>query len=236
VDEQTWLVEEQTPPSLTDLVEAERMSDDRDYDLRGGSHQPTLAITMHDIVVHDVHKWFGGADIRLDALVVHGATKTETTRFYHPGTFRFAGVRDGQRLAIDTGGLLIFYGRPRHFLDIFITIARDRTDSDDLMTLLRKEITAPEGGEAIAGIASLTGATALSAAIPTALAGAATLGGLAYHLVRKASGTSLGLYRASWLQVRDGFGIGRHPEHGAFRPAQGDVSFRYEIALEEQGT
>jgi hypothetical protein len=33
---------------------------------------PNLAVRLQDVVIHDAGKWFGGAEIRLDALVVHG--------------------------------------------------------------------------------------------------------------------------------------------------------------------
>jgi hypothetical protein len=44
-------------------------------------------------------------------------------------------------------------------------------------------------------------------------------------------GDALGLYRGSWLQVRDAFGVGRHPDDGEEFQIR-DISFRYEIAEE----
>jgi hypothetical protein len=58
------------------------------------------------------------------------------------------------------------------------------------------------------------------------------LGDLAFKVVAQATSNSIGLYRGSWLQIRDGFGIGRHPEgQDAFRVK--DMSFWYQILLEQ---
>ena len=227
-----WLVDDSVPLTHADLAEISRAELPAGYTVRGAGSPPTLAITLHDVTVHNVHKWFGGADLRLDALVVHGTSASKNKRYYQPGTFRFSGVRDGQRLAIDTGGLLIFYGKPRHFLDIFITASRDRSDSDDLATMLATQAESPQFGSAIAQVAALA-AGGVAAVIPAALQSAAYLGGLAYKLISNVSGSTLGLYRTSWLQVRDGFGIGPHPDSGVFRPEGADISFRYEIQAED---
>ena len=146
MDEIEWLVDDRVPLTAEDLAEIERADVPEGYTVRGGGGAPTLAITLHEVVVHDVRKWFGAADVRLDALIVHGPTSRNDTSCYQPGTFRFNGVKDGQRLAIDTGGLLIFYGKPRYFLDIFITASRDRSDTDDLATLLATQAQSPQLG------------------------------------------------------------------------------------------
>lgn len=232
MNEIRWLLEELTPPTVNDLAEIDRADVPAGYAVRGAGTAPTLAITLHDVVVHDVHKWFGAASLRLDALVVHGGSHQEGDGFYQPGTFRFNRVRDGQRLSIDTGGLLVFYGRPRHFLDIFITASRDRADSDDLVTLLANQVGSAQLSSAVEQVAALAG-IGVSTAIPGALAGASLLGSIAYRLISSVSDTSLGLYRASWLQVRDGFGVGPHPANGVFRPNDADISFRYEIQIED---
>ncbi|MBM3486883.1 MAG: hypothetical protein FJX67_09650 [Alphaproteobacteria bacterium] len=105
---------------------------------RGGS-LAQLVIRFHDIVIHNNRKWWGGADIRIDVLVVHdNGAAGQAESFYQPTTFRFPRVKDGERLPTD-GGLLVFYGRPQHFVDIAITVSRDRKDSADLATLLKNQ-------------------------------------------------------------------------------------------------
>ena len=127
-----WLIDETTTPTKHEL-EAEVVQAPH---LRGKS-SAALAIRLNDVVVHDVRKWFFGADIRLDAIVIDGGgNKDQNEPFYQPSTARFPGVKDGDRLPIYEPGLLVFWGRPRHFLDVSIMVSRDRKDSEDLAVLL----------------------------------------------------------------------------------------------------
>lgn len=239
LDDNTWLIEEGAPIDRRAEAEIARNLP-RPGGLgvhRGGAaaEAPWLAIRLNDIVIHDNKKWFGEAEIRIDALVVHGhgGSGGDPAGFYQPHTFRFGRVRDGDRLPID-GGLLLFYGRPLHFLDVAITVSRDRRDSDTLAELLAKRAASQPVQ------ASMTTLMGLAVAVPTAMAVTAAVGAAAvlvdasYALLRAATGTTIGLYRAAWLQHRDGFGIGRHPDApgGAFRVK--DLSFWYEIVLDDR--
>ena len=46
-----------------------------------------LAIMLHDIVIHDTKKWFGGAGIRLDAWSSMGTGRSIPESFYSRQTF-----------------------------------------------------------------------------------------------------------------------------------------------------
>jgi hypothetical protein len=228
-----WLIEETEPLDDAALADIERF--------RGpvaalgqtrGKNAPVLAITLHDVVIRNVRKWFGSADIRIDALVVRGEDVKGKEPIYQPSTFRFPGVRDGEKLPIDTGGLLVYLGKTVDFLDISIVVSRDRRDSDTLDTL----ITGAAKSDAVTGAAQAIGAFALSAGaaglVVPALAAAGVIADVAYQVIKDLCGDSLGLYHGSWLQVRDGFGVGPHPTD---RPAFDirDIAFRYEIAVEK---
>lgn len=201
---------------------------------RGKGNLPMIAVRLQDIVIHDTKKWFGEADIRLDALVVHGngaAGKPATS--YMPQTFRFPRVSDGDRLSTGEAGLLIYYGRVRHFLDLFIMVSRDRKDSGDLANLLTKQFGSPELQGAIGTLLGLAIAAPQVATITAAIGAAAAVGNFSYQVLSKATGATVGLYRTSWLEHRDNFGIGNHPQNGdAFR--EKDLSFRYEVVLEKR--
>ncbi len=224
-----WLVDAVTPPEDDVWRHLERQSRPL---LRGGkpSESTTKAIRIQDIVVHNNKKWFGGADIRLDALIVHGyGNKVNPQSFYMPGTFRFPGVADGERLPTGEKGLLIFHGKPRHFLDIFITVSRDRKDSADLAALLTKNLGTADMQDSLAALLGLAVTNPTSAIIKTAFSAALKIGDLAYQVLHHITGETVGLYRDSWLH-RDKFGLGRHPEAGVHRIR--DLSFWYEIADE----
>lgn len=194
------------------------------------SKKVALAVRINDLIIHDTRKWFGSANIRIDTLVLHGSSNNEETNLFHTNTFHFTRIKDNERLPIEAPGQLIFYGYPSHFLDISILISRDSSDSDDLATLISN---APKSDEWSAAKNMLTSALQVSpqaAVIMGAAESAVTLANLVYKLVKSVSGNTIGLYRTSWLQHRDRFGIGRHPEDDSQR--QKDFSFWYEIVAE----
>jgi len=193
---------------------------------------PLHAVKLRQTIVHDVQKWFGGAQIRLDALVVTGNGFAEDpASFYMPGTFRFPDVRDHEQLPIDTdGGLLLFAGVPLHFIDIFILVSRDDKDSDDLASLLSSAL---KDKKAIAPLLALALTSPGAAAVTAAIGAVGALGNIAYQVVRAVSPKTVGMYRVSFLQFTDQFGVGRHPKQGSFR--EHDLEFWYEIIVDDPG-
>ena len=233
--QQEWLIDKATPPDNTDIEQIERELNSNQWGIRESVSQPqavNLAVRLQDIMIWDTKKWFGDAQMRLDALVVHGhATAGEPPSIYMPQTFRFPGIKSQERLPTGENGLLIFYGKALHFLDIFITVSRDRQDSEDLATLLYKNLQLPEIQGAVGKLLGLAVAAPQVSTVTTAIGGASILGNLAYQILSKVTGNTIGLYRNSWLQYRDQFGIGRHPQAGSHHVK--DLSFWYEIIREE---
>ena len=194
----------------------------------------TLAISLLDLIIHDNRKLFGEADVRLDALVVHGhGAVDEPDSFYSPQTFRFDRVGDEDPLPIGEGGLLCFYGKPLYFLDIFLTVSRSREDTDDLAKYLRDSAAEPTMKDAIGDLAGLVIAPHV-AALTAAVQAAARIGEFAYEVLHRVTGGTVGLFHTSWLEHRDGFGLGRHPEDGVVRVK--DLSFAYQISEEDGGS
>jgi hypothetical protein len=228
-----WLIDEARPLTEAQVDQLDRELADSQPGSRGGGDgdNPTLAVSLHDVVVHDTRKWFGEADIRLDALVVTGYGKdSDPNSFYMPKTASFARIRNEDALQVGSGGLLVFHGRAAHFLDLFVLVSRDQQDSADLATLLKSSLGSDEMRGAMGGLLGLAVAAPQVAAVTAAIGAAGVIGDFAYRLLRAATGNTIGLYRNSHLQRRDGFGIGPHPEQGRFRV--NDLSFRYEISLE----
>ena len=236
MSEQQWLIDEAIAPDRNYLEEVEReFQPETTRSIYESTIQPqpiNLAVRLQDIIIWDTKKWFGEAQMRLDALVVHGhPTQGESSSFYMPQTFRFPGVKHKDRLPTGENGLLIFYGKAMHFLDIFITVSRDRKDSDDLATLLHQQLQSQEM-QGVVGTMLGFAATAVPqvATFTTALGAASTLGNFAYQVLSKTTGNTIGVYRTSWLQYRDKFGIGRHPQQDSHHIK--DFSFWYEIIQE----
>lgn len=228
-----WLLDESVAPDQATLG---REVAPRKGVVRGRGARKPLAVRLNDIVIHDTKKWWGGAKIRLDAIVVRGlATEDSTeTPFYQPSTFRFTGVKDGDRLQVEAPGLLIFYGWPKHFLDISIMASRDPGDAADLGNLIAERTNSDEWKTAARSLLALTVVAPQAAVVAGAVGAAAVIGNFAAEVLRTATDNTIGLYRTSWLQRRDAFGLGRHPEADAFR--QRDLSFWYEVVLDESPT
>ncbi len=233
--QQQWLIDESAfadPNSIEQQVE-------QDLELkpvtRGGLEStqelPNLAIRMQDIMIWDTKKWFGDAEIRLDALVVHGnAVADNPHSIYMPQTFRFPAVKDKDRLPTGEKGLLIFYGQPQYFLDVFILVSRNRQDTEDLAALLSEQLNSSQIKESLTALLGLAVVAPQTAAIASAIGSASILGNFAYQVLSRVTGNTIGLYRNSWLQHTDNFGIGRHPAQGSHKVK--DLSFFYEIVQE----
>jgi hypothetical protein len=221
-----WLIDETTTPTKREL-EAEVVDAPH---LRGKS-SAALAIRLNDVVVHDVRKWFFGADLRLDAIVIDGGGNTdEKAPFYQPSTARFPGVKDGDRLPIYEPGLLVFWGRPRHFLDVSIMVSRDRKDTEDLAVLIGEVAHSDDWRDLSATIGTLAAGAPPVAAVMAAIQSAGALATAAMKLLNNITGSTVGLYRTHYLQRRDRFGLGRHPTEGTYR--ERDLSFWYDVVLD----
>jgi len=222
-----WLIDESEPPDEGTLSDAV----DRASTFRG-RRRPALAVRLNDVVIHDTRKWFGGADIRLDAIVVRGLAEPDgaSDGFYQPTTFRFSGIRDGDSLPIEPPGLLVFYGQPLYFLDLSVLVSRDRNDSLDLAELLANQLNSEQWKAAAGSLVGLVAAAPSASAVASAIGGAAVVANLAARVLGMATGDTIGLYRTSWLQYRDRFGLGRHPEDGSYKKQ--DLSFWYEVVID----
>jgi hypothetical protein len=231
-----WLVSETRPldPAAIRQIERETPTE-ADILERGTTVVPRLAVLLRQVICHDVHRLFGAAEVRLDALVVHGrGSKDRLDSFYMPGTFRFADVRDHDQLPIDPNhGLLIFNGKPAHFLDVFIVASRDRQDSDDLATLLSGALSDPKTQAAVGALVALAVAAPPAAAISAGIGAAGALGDLAYRVIRALSDKTIGMYRGSFLQYRDDFGVGRHPPGPTASFMENNLQFWFETVLDE---
>lgn len=184
-----------------------------------------LAIFVQPLKVLDTHKWFGDAELRLDALVVHGGTDD----VYRPQTLRFPRVKNGDNLTGSERGLLIYLGKPKHFISISIMLARDTKDSDDLAQLIHTSVATDEVNSATSALAALALPGAPTATVQAGLSAAIALGDVAYKVVRNVSPTCLGLYRANWLAQKDRFGVGRHPRTGTHRVADFEIGCQVEL-------
>ena len=207
-----WLEQEGTfDPELAMVGESRTLQRGVRGGATAGDADRNLAVFLKPLIVRETHKWFGGAELRLDVFVVHGGPESEG--LFHPKTFRFPRVVDGDDLAIGDNGLLVYYGKPSHFLVLTLALSRDTRDSDDLAALLSAQEKTQEVSSLVTRLAA--SASPHVAAVQVAMQAAFTLGDVAYKLIRHVSPNCLGLYRANWLANTHKFGIGRHPRSGS---------------------
>lgn len=202
--------------------------------IRRGKKKPPVrsyAVRLNELIIHNNQTWFGEGDIRLDALVVQGnVLQPKAAEFYHPSTFSFPRVADGEALSIGQPGLLLYYGQPLYFLDLFLLVSRDRGNSDRLADLLTQNVTAKTLDPAAKPILELATSAITANMIGLALQAAVTIGNIAYRAVQAVTSNTIGVYRNSFLQTSDDFGAGKHPEAGYLDVK--DLSFKYEILAE----
>lgn len=224
----TWLIDETSPLTEKELCNIGKQD-------RSAQNTYQLAVTLKDIIIHDNKKWFGEADIRLDALVITGyGQKDDPLSFYMPETVVFPRVKDGDPLPIGEGGLLIFYGTAQHFLDIRILLSRDTKDTDSLASLLKNNLKSAEVKDAMGALLELAVSSPQLATVKAGIIGASILGEFTYRVLRNACGSTIGIYCNSHRQYSDNFGIGPHPCPPASSYRAKDLSFRYDITLEEE--
>jgi len=189
--------------------------------LAGVAPGTNIAIRLLKLTIHDNRALWGRTAIRLDSLAITpGAGK----RGYHAKTEVLPGMKDGDDAPIDR--YMIYYGPVDQFLDFGLWVSRDQSDARSLEELMQNVAGDPSVATAITSVAALAIAAPHAAAFAAAATGVATLVNVASKLATTVAGTSIGLYRCSFLRS-EGFGIGRHPVEGTVR-AQ-DFSFAFSI-------
>jgi len=182
-----------------------------------------VAVRLDELVVHQ-NRALGGTDVRVDAVVLTGGGTDPQRPPYHAATARFSNVRDQDRLPLDR--MLLYHGPAVDFLDIAIWVTRDRKDSLALSDLLRSRLTGADFQAAAAQLIGVAFAAPHTAAAVAAIGAGAVVVSIAYELLSRFVGDSIGLYRTTLL-AHENFGIGRHPRHGDLH-AQ-DFSFHYSV-------
>ncbi|MFC4049825.1 hypothetical protein ACFOY4_09045 [Actinomadura syzygii] len=181
------------------------------------------------MVIHENRRWFGDAAVRLDVLVVHGGN---TTAEYAPTTFSFPRVGDGDRLPIGDGGLLLFHGRPKWFLSMFVAVSRDKPQASPLAELVQDVVTSEPATTLQAQALTLATGVPDPQMLAMAWQSALLVGDSMLNALRRETGASIGVYRDSWLRGKDGWGVGRHPASGLLTAK--DLAFAFEIVEEPE--
>jgi hypothetical protein len=176
-----------------------------------------VALRISELIVHR-NRALGSADIRVDVVVLTSGPVEQLP--YRAETLRFSNVRDGDALPLDNA--IVYFGPAVDFLDIAVWVSRDARGSLALGALLEERLNDPALQAAGAQMAGLAMTAPHAAAAVAALGAGAMLVNTAYELLTGVVGTSVGLYRTSFL-AQEQFGVGRHERHPQ------DFSFTFSI-------
>jgi hypothetical protein len=201
------------------------------YATRSSRAKATYSLLLRGLKVLDNKKFWGASDINVVSVVVDGYPDMKTGRPFWAQEMKFSGVRDGALLSIDPDmGQLIYRGRPKDFLNLYLLVVRDTGATAGFAKLLQKNFLA-EGigtvaGAAVSIFAGMAAPVAASAARD--MATRAVNATLDYYAKRKE--LLVGTYYGSLIGEMD-YGRGVHPQGfpGSMIPAGGALELAYEV-------
>jgi len=176
---------------------------------RGVPQPATISIRLDELVVDKDRPLFA-ADVRVDALICTRSATSDSA--YRVATMQFKGIKSGERLPVERPPL--FLGPVRDFVDLCLWISRDTDETLQLADLFAKQTASAELRDAESALLATAGS--LAAPWVTAVGASAVLARIAYELILRAAGKTIGLYRTSYL-AQEQFGVGRHPVAGLYR-------------------
>jgi hypothetical protein len=168
-----------------------------------------IEVRFGDLFTEGVQAPFDG-DYRIDALVCTRAVGV--SRGYRTWTQAYRVVDANGRLPVDNGRL--FRGPVRDFVDIALFLSRNAPESADLEQLLASRETSPDFLDAAQAL--LVPASGDHAPWVASVGGSMALTRIAHEALLAIAGTSIGLYRTSFLR-QESFGAGRHPGEALYR-------------------
>jgi hypothetical protein len=180
----------------------------------------SVALRIREIALHRNGALWGKAKVRVDTLAL---TAAPSERAFHARTEVF---RADKNEILPMTDLLVFEGPVERFLDFGIWVGRDEGEITLLQSLLDDAGQKGDLKSAIATVSRLALAAPQAATIAAAGIAVARIVSFASKLLTATVGTSIGLYRQSFLP-REQFGVGRHPREGVIRAS--DFSFSFEV-------
>jgi hypothetical protein len=180
----------------------------------------SVALRIREIALHRNGALWGSAKVRIDTLALTGAASEHA---YHAKTEVF---RAEKNQILPLTDLLVFEGPVERFLDFGIWVGRDEDEIAMLQSLLDDAAQKGDLKSAVATLSGLAVAAPHAAALAAAGIAVGRIVSFASKLLIATVGTSIGLYRQSFLP-HEQFGTGRHPREGVIRA--NDFSFAFEV-------
>jgi hypothetical protein len=123
---------------------------------RGSADAQRYAVFLRRVRVLDNKKLFGGAEVNLHTVVVDGLPDMKSKCPFWAQNFSFAGIKDGNLLAIDPDlGVQIYRGEPADFLNLYMLAVRNKKASRDFAAVLKENMIANDVGTVAGGAISV---------------------------------------------------------------------------------
>ena len=179
----------------------------------GSGPEADYSILLRKIRILDNKKLFGGADILLYCITVNGYPDMKQRKPFWSQQLTLPSIKDGDIRSFDEGGdsgYLIFYGRPKDFMNLYIIAFKDVEQTREFAETLQRSFVAEGIGIAAGAAVTIFAGPAGLIAAPVArqLTNKAVDAALIHF--RKKKNPIIDVYYGSLLRNKN-FGEGLHP-------------------------
>ncbi|MBI2851675.1 MAG: hypothetical protein HYX84_01030 [Chloroflexi bacterium] len=179
---------------------------------RAARSKNNYSILVRAVHILDNRRLFGASDVIVFTVVVDGYPDMKSKAPFWAQEFKFVDVKDGATLPIDADlGALIYRGKPRDFLNLYILVVRDMESTRRFADLLSKNLVAKGLGTLAGAAVSIFSGLPSTMTVPVVrdLTTQAVETTLDYF--RQQKNVAIGTYYASLIKEKNDFGSGLHP-------------------------
>jgi|SRR5215208_6010991 len=179
-----------------------------------GAAEADYSILLRKVRILDNRRMFGRpANILLYCIIVNGFPDMESRRPFWSQQLTLPAIRDGDIRNFDDGGesgYLIFHGKPRDFINLYIIAFKDDQDTREFAKILQESFVAEGIGNVVGALVPIFGGPAgvLAAPIARQMTNKAIDSTLNYYKNR--GNPIIDIYYGSLLRNKN-FGVGLHP-------------------------
>ncbi len=219
-----WLLREETPfePSLF-VSGAARLARSKE----------TCSILLRAVKVLDNRRLLLASDVIIYAVTVDGYPDMKSKTPFWMQQFNFPHVKDGATLSsIDKdSGVLVYRGRPRDFLNLYLLVVRDAQSTREFAKLLQDNFVAKGLGTLAGAAVSIFSGLPAGITAPVARELVTQAVGTTVDYFAKQSNLAIGAYYVSFIRER-GFGAGLHPSDypATLMNCGGALEIAYEVS------
>lgn len=170
------------------------------------------AILLRAVRILDNRRLFFSSDIIVYCVVVDGYPDMKSGMPFWTQQYDFFKVKDGATLPIDPeGGLLLYHGRPREFLNLYLLAIRNTEASREFAKLLKENFVAQGLGTLAGAAVSIYANLPPEVTVPAARDLTTTAVDTTIDYFARRGNLVIGVYYASLIGGSGNYGLGYHP-------------------------